>query len=59
METVAEKKDFLTVEEVAVILRVCAATVRNKIKAGLIPCLMIGAAWRIPRGWLDANKDKY
>ena len=47
------EKDFLTVEEVAAILRVCSATVRNKVKAGLIPCLMIGAAWRIPKKWID------
>ena len=41
-----EDSKLLTIEEVSVILRCCKATVRNRIRRGLLPCVYVGS---IPR----------
>lgn len=48
-----EEQKYLTVEEVAEILRASPQTVRNMIKRGEIPAIRIGRPWLIKKSDLD------
>ncbi|MEO0260575.1 MAG: helix-turn-helix domain-containing protein [candidate division WOR-3 bacterium] len=47
--------EFLTVEEVAELLRVSTRTVQRLLKEGGLPGVRIGRQWRIPRAELLAH----
>lgn len=46
--------EFLTVEEVAELLRVSSRTVQRLLKEGKLPGVRVGRQWRIPRAELLA-----
>ena len=46
--------EFLTVDEVAELLRVSARTVQRLLKEGKLPGVRVGRQWRIPRAELVA-----
>jgi excisionase family DNA binding protein len=45
--------DFMTVAEVAALLRVHPVTVRRRIRCGRLPAVRIGRSIRVPAGALD------
>jgi len=47
--------EFLTVEEVAKLLRISVRTVQRLLKGGELPGVRIGRQWRIPRAELMAR----
>lgn len=44
---------MLTVDEVAIYLRVSTATVYRMANAGKIPCVKVGRSWRFARSAID------
>ena len=52
-----ELKEFLTVEEVAKMLRISNPTVVKLIKTGTIPGFKCGKVWRIKRDSLTSALD--
>ena len=48
-------QQFYTIEEIAKMLRVSEATVRNLISSGELPAAQVGRQWRISQ----ADLDKY
>ena len=53
MEDTNNKHHFLTIEEVAKLLRVAEATVYRMARKGEIPAIRFGKAWRIKRKELE------
>jgi excisionase family DNA binding protein len=53
MSTSSEEQRFLTVDELAVFLRVSRSTAYNLVWRGEVPCVRVGGAWRIPRAELE------
>lgn len=47
--------EFLTVEEVAELLRVSVRTVQRLLAEGKLPGVRVGRQWRIPRAELVAH----
>jgi len=47
-----EGRDFATVPEYAALTRCDPRTVVSAIKAGDIPAIMVGRAYRIPLAWI-------
>ena len=56
------KAHFLTVQEVAGMLRVSSMTVYRLIKAGRIPAVRVGRQWRFRKrdidAWLDSQRSR-
>ncbi len=50
----AERRSFLTPQEVSDLLRVSVYTVRRWIKQGILPAYKVGRGWRIQESDLDA-----
>ncbi|MBI1840850.1 MAG: helix-turn-helix domain-containing protein [Verrucomicrobia bacterium] len=50
--------DFLTVAEVATLLRLSQYAVRDMAKRGEIPANKIGHVWRIPRSEFDRYLER-
>lgn len=46
-------KIFYTANEVAELLNVTSATVRNWLKSGTIPAIQVGSTWRIRKEAVD------
>ncbi len=46
--------ETLTVEEVAIVLRVSVQAVRRLLRKGEIPGIRVGKFWRVPRSALEA-----
>ena len=57
-ETLAEREQFLTAEEVATMLKIAPQTARKLIRQGSIPAARIGAKWRVRRSDLEALFDR-
>jgi excisionase family DNA binding protein len=56
MSTVLERPpEFLTLRELASLLRVSRTTAYELARAGAVPAVKVGGVWRIPRAELDAQ----
>ena len=45
--------ELLTIQDVAVLLKVSRQHVRKMIRAGLLPAMKIGLEWRIEKDYLN------
>ena len=54
----AEREEFLSVHEVAALLRLAPQTVRKQIREGAIPSARFGHTWRVRRSDLEAMFGK-
>lgn len=45
--------ELLTIQDVAVLLKVSRQHVRKMIRAGLLPAMKIGREWRIEKDYLN------
>jgi excisionase family DNA binding protein len=50
----ATHPDFLTVPEVAALLRCSSEHARRCIRAGRWPVVRVGRRYRLPRAWVDS-----
>ena len=55
MNSRAEQPDLLTLQELAVYLRVSERTAYTLVYGGAVPAVKIGGQWRIPREALEAQ----
>jgi excisionase family DNA binding protein len=57
-ERVADRVEFLRVEEVATMLRISPQTIRRYIREGKLPAVRFGHFWRVRRSDLEALFDE-
>jgi excisionase family DNA binding protein len=52
-ERVADRVEFLTVEEVSAMLRISPQTIRKHVREGKLPAARFGHFWRVRRSDLE------
>lgn len=57
MKQQTEQDEFLTIEELAKILKVTKVTLYRKARKGLIPAVKFGKSWRIPSRLVQEIRD--
>lgn len=55
---VADRIEFLSVEEVSAMLRISPQTIRKHIREGKLPAARFGHFWRVRRSDLEALFDE-
>jgi excisionase family DNA binding protein len=58
MSTPNDEQRFLTVDELAVFLRVSRSKAYQLVWSGEVPSVRIGGSWRIPRAELERHLEE-
>ena len=53
-----QKREFITVEELADMLKVSHRTVQRLVRRKELPAIRIGRQWRFRKEWIDEWLDK-